>query len=91
MEPVVLSVPATDRYFLLPMLSVWSDVFAVPGTRTTGRDNARTFLGTGPGWRGEIPEGMEQIKSPTRCVWFISIWQPLTKDPLRSCFSMVYH
>jgi Protein of unknown function (DUF1254) len=45
-EPVVLSVPATDRYFLLPMLSTWSDVFAVPGTRTTGKNVARM-----PGWR----------------------------------------
>ena len=70
-EPVVLSVPAVERFFMLPMLSMWSDVFAVPGTRTTGPDIARTFLVTGPGWHGEIPEGMEQIKSPTRYVWFI--------------------
>ena len=70
-EPVVLSVPATDRYFMLPMLSMWSDVFAVPGTRTTGPSSARTFLVTGPGWNGEIPASMEVIKSPTRYVWFI--------------------
>lgn len=70
-EPVVLSVPATDRYFMLPMLSMWSDVFAVPGTRTTGPNNARTFLVVGPGWSGNVPAGMEVIKSPTRYVWFI--------------------
>ena len=70
-EPVVLSVPATDRYFMLPMLSMWSDVFAVPGTRTTGPNSARTFLVTGPGWSGSVPTGMEVIKSPTRYVWFI--------------------
>jgi len=70
-EPVVLSVPATDRYFMLPMLSMWSDVFAVPGTRTTGPNNARTFLLVGPGWSGSLPAGMELIKSPTRYVWFI--------------------
>jgi len=70
-EPVVLSVPATDRYFMLPMLSMWSDVFAVPGTRTTGPNNARTFLVVGPGWSGRTPAGMEMIKSPTRYVWFI--------------------
>ena len=70
-EPVVLSVPATDRYFMLPMLSMWSDVFAVPGTRTTGPNSTRTFLVTGPGWNGQVPSGMEEIKSPTRYVWFI--------------------
>jgi hypothetical protein len=67
----VLSVPATDRYFMLPMLSMWTDVFAVPGTRTTGPDRARTFLITRSGWSGSAPAGMEVIKSPTRYVWFI--------------------
>jgi hypothetical protein len=65
-EPVVLSVPATDRYFVMPMMSLWTDMFAVPGTRTTGRNTARDFLLVGPGWRGEAPSGLEIIRSPTR-------------------------
>ena len=65
-EPLVLSVPATDRYFLLQMSSLWTDVFAVPGTRTTGRSTARTFLLVGPRWLGEVPIGLELIRSPTR-------------------------
>jgi hypothetical protein len=67
-EPIVLSVPATDRYFMLPLLSLWTDVFAVPGTRTTGRNTARNFLVVGPNWRGEAPPGLEIIRSPTRFV-----------------------
>jgi hypothetical protein len=67
-EPLVLSVPATDRYFMLPLLSLWTDVFAVPGTRTTGRNTAKEFLLVGPGWRGQAPAGMEIIRSPTRFV-----------------------
>jgi hypothetical protein len=65
-EPIVLSVPATDRYFVLPMMSLWTDIFAVPGTRTTGRNTARDFLLAGPNWRGEAPSGLEIIRSPTR-------------------------
>jgi hypothetical protein len=67
-EPVVLSVPATDRYFMLPLLSLWTDVFAVPGTRTTGRNTARDFLLVDPSWRGQVPAGLEIIRSPTRFV-----------------------
>src|SRR5215470_10899058 len=69
-EPIVLSLPATDRYFMLPMMSLWTDVFAVPGTRTTGPNTARDFLVVGPKWQGRVPAGLEIIRSPTR---FVSI------------------
>jgi hypothetical protein len=65
-EPLVLSVPATDRYFLLQMMSQWTDVFDAPGSRTTGRNTAREFLLVGPHWQGEVPRGLEIIRSPTR-------------------------
>jgi len=47
---------------------LWTDVFAAPGTRTTGRDTARDFLIAGPRWQGNAPSGLEVIRSPTRFV-----------------------
>jgi hypothetical protein len=54
-EPWVLSIPEMkDRYFLMPMLSGWTDVFQVPGKRTTGT-KAQKYAITGPGWTGTLP------------------------------------
>ena len=56
-EPWILSLPdMKGRYFLFPMLSGWTDVFQVPGTRTTGT-GAQTYAITGPGWKGTLPAG----------------------------------
>jgi hypothetical protein len=70
-EPYVLSLPDEgDRYFLIPMLSGWTDVFAVPGKRTTG-DKAQTYAITGPNWRGQLPQGVKELKAPTNMVWIL--------------------
>jgi hypothetical protein len=70
-EPWVLSIPdMNDRYYLMPMLDGWTDVFQVPGKRTTGT-KAQTYAITGPGWEGALPAGVKELKSPTAMVWLI--------------------
>jgi hypothetical protein len=81
-EPVVVSVPDTSgRYYLLPMLDMWSDVFASPGWRTTGT-KAADFVVIPQGWKPELrgekliaefklPKEAQFIYAPTPYVWII--------------------
>jgi len=70
-EPWVLSLPdMKGRYCLFPMLDGWTSVFQAPGKRTTGT-GAQTYAITGPGWKGTLPAGVKQYKSPTNMVWLL--------------------
>jgi len=70
-EPWVFSIPDMgDRYYLMPMLDGWTDVFQVPGKRTTG-GKAQSYAITGPGWSGTLPAGVTEYKSPTGIVWIL--------------------
>ena len=70
-EPLLIKVPDSGgRYYLLEMTDMWTDVFASPGTRTTGTGEQLLAL-AGPGWQGELPPGADLIRTPTATGWII--------------------
>ena len=65
-EPQVFSHPDMGkRFYLFEMTDLWMTDFQTPGTRTAG-GQAANYLITGPGWTGDVPYGLKQIKCATR-------------------------
>lgn len=69
--PVILHAPDTDdRYYMLPLLDMWTDVFATIGKRSTGTGE-QDYAIVGPGFTGDLPGDFPVIHSPTRYAWVI--------------------
>lgn len=67
--PIVLTVPDSGgRYYLMPTLDMWTDVFCSLGSRTTGT-GAGHFAYVPPAWKGTLPPGVERLDAPTPVVW----------------------
>lgn len=70
-EPQVFTIPDSQgRYYLLQFMDMWTDTFAVPGTRTTG-NQAQTIVLASADWSGNVPAGALLIRSPTAMGWMI--------------------
>ncbi|MGK2880575.1 MAG: DUF1254 domain-containing protein [Mycobacterium sp.] len=69
--PVIVHAPDTDdRYYMLPLIDMWSEVFANPGKRTSGTE-PQDYAIVGPGYIGEVGDGLRVIEAPTPYVWII--------------------
>ncbi len=72
--PQMFEVPdAGERYCVFQFVDAWTNNFAYVGTRATG-GRAGRYLITGPGWKGEIPDGMARIASPTMIASIVGRW-----------------
>ncbi|EPZ49601.1 PF06863 family protein [Bacteriovorax sp. BAL6_X] len=69
--PVKISIPSSEgRFFLMPFYDMFTDSYAVLGSRTTGHEKQDVFV-VGPNFNGEVPEGYTLVKSPTFMTWVI--------------------
>jgi len=61
-EPMVLTVPPNpaQRYYTLQLMDFYSDTIGYIGVRATNNVPG-DYLVTGPGWKGQVPAGMQGV------------------------------
>ena len=75
-EPVILSHPDMgERYFSFQLGGMTSDNVDYVGQRTTG-SAAGDFALIGPGWEGELPEGVKAT-APAKTPWILCLGRTL--------------
>lgn len=68
--PVFFTIPPLSRYHSAALMSITSDVIAVLGTRTVGKDGGRYAI-VGPQFSGDLPQGVEMVRSPSNDAWLL--------------------
>jgi DNA sulfur modification protein DndE len=69
-NPLYIYIPATERYYLMPILNAFGDVIASPGSRTTGQGELHIAL-VGPSFKGEIDSDLMVVRSQTSLNWLV--------------------
>jgi hypothetical protein len=69
-EPIILHIPAIDRFYLFETLDAWTNVSQQsPGTRIGSQPGDYALVG--PNWNGTLPPGVNKIPMPTNTAWII--------------------
>ena len=88
-EPIVLTVPPIEkeRYFSIQLIDLYTYNFDYIGSRTTGNEGGY-FLIVGPGWNGEVPDGItKMIRCETElliCVYRTQLFNPGDIEKVKS-------
>lgn len=69
-SPLYLHIPATKRYYLMPILNAHGDVIKSVGSRTTGQGAIDIAL-VGPTYEGEIDDDLTVVRSTTNLNWML--------------------
>ena len=69
-DALVVKKPYADRYLTFQIMDAWSNTVATLGTGGD-TDGEKTYILTGPSFRGDIPEGMDRIEVPTSIGWLL--------------------
>ena len=81
-DAIVLIIPKIQdkRYWVCQLMDVYTNNFRYLGARTTKWEGGKYLL-TGPEWKGDIPDGLTQIKSTTNnCAMLGRIYSMGTED-----------
>jgi hypothetical protein len=69
--PLVIDVPDSGgRYYLMHLMDAWTETWGATGSRTTGTGAQRLMI-VAPDWHGDVPAGVELLRSPTNMGWLL--------------------
>ena len=73
-EPVVISLPEMEpeRFYHFQLIDLYTHNFAYIGTLTTG-NGAGKYLIAGPGWKGQKPEGINEVVNCETDIFFVVV------------------
>ena len=87
-EPVVLSIPDTrGHYYLIALLDAWTNVAGSFGKRTMGAEKGDLAI-VGPRWKGTLPAGVSEVKSPTELAWLFGRLRPSDRNDLAAALKI---
>lgn len=69
-DAVILEMPKTDRFCTAQVIDAYTNCVTVINASTFEEDSQK-FIFTGSDFDGVVPEGMQQVKSPTSLVWIL--------------------
>lgn len=69
-DAVIMELPRSDRFSIMQFMDAYTNTIAIIDCMQLA-EGGEKFIFTGPYWKGEVPEGMTQIKCPTCMVWLL--------------------